>query len=118
MKHLSFWSSYRGSWLDRVRDWDWDVMDILRYVWDIITYHIDRLGLIGYIIVPVSVWVALLMFRPTRWIASMVGIDIWRSSLAQVIGGVFRGLGAALRHGTGLLIARTRLAARSFAKWM
>lgn len=105
------------SLLERIRDWDWNLWDLWDYLLDILKFHIDRLGWIGWILVPLTVWVALILFRPTRYIASLLWIDIYRNTVSHFVGGVFRLLGAGVTNGWGLFIARLRGTGRFLANW-
>lgn len=106
-----------ASLAERIRDWDWDLMDPVIYIWGLIHYHIDRLGWIGWILVPLSVWLTLLFFRPTRYIASLLGIDIYRNTLSNFISGTFRFSETVVVNTLGIFVARLRGTARFVINW-
>lgn len=102
---------------ERIRDWDWNLNDIWLYVLELLKYHIDRLGWTGWIIVPFVVWVLMLLWRPSRYIASLVGMDIYRNTLSNFIGSAFRTGEAIVVNGFGLFIARLRGTVRFLQNW-
>lgn len=93
---------------DRLRDWDWNLLSLWHYAADAAAFHVSRLGWMGYVLVPLSIWALLLLFRPTRYIVSLVTIDMYRHTLSHVFASVFQLLTGAVLWLWGQVIARFR----------
>jgi hypothetical protein len=109
--------SFHISTISDIRDWDWNFASIWHYVVDLFFYHIYRLGWLGWIAVPFAVWALALLFLPTRYMASRIGIDIYQHTFNNLFGWIFRLLETVLKDGVGLLIARLRGASRFVSNW-
>lgn len=99
--------------LDRIRDWDWHLQDLVTYFWDTIGYHIDRLGLWGYVLVPAAIWFAFLVFPPTRYAASRGLVSFVGNTFGTVFRSVTGGFFLAVQRLLGLGIAAMRSGLRS-----
>jgi hypothetical protein len=103
---------------ERLRDWNWDLRDITSHAGDIVIYHIARLGWHGYLIVPAAVILGLLAFRPTRYVVSLVLIDIYRHTLSHVFKTGFELLVWSGKWILGQVIARFRGAVAWFSNFL
>lgn len=105
------YEGYKSLW-ERFVDWDWNVIDLWHYFTKLLMYWIHELGWVGWIIVPLAAYAFFVVFKPTRYIASLIGVDVWRHTASNLIGGAFRGGWSLLAHLVGLGFARFRVGIR------
>lgn len=94
--------------LDWLRDYDWNLITIWDYFVDVVKFHIARLGWMGYVLVPLSIWALAFLFRPTRYLVSLITIDLYRQTLSHVVANIFKLLAGAVLWLWGQIIARFR----------
>jgi|SRR5690606_15681939 len=72
--------------LEWLRNWRLDWESVAGYLSDVAKFHIDQHGVIGVIVIGVVVLVALVSFRPTHYIGSLLVVNLVRaiSSLLQL----------------------------------
>ncbi|TJY57355.1 hypothetical protein E4T66_18285 [Sinimarinibacterium sp. CAU 1509] len=81
------------TFLERFRDWDLDPTDVWHWALDTAQYYLNAFGPWGYVIVFVSVVIALLSF------------DITHSMTSLVLAGVIRSVGSLVFKSIGLVLA-------------
>ena len=94
--------------LDWLRDYDWNLYTLWYYAVDVAKFHIARLGWMGYVLVPLSIWMMAFLFRPTRYLISLITIDLYRHTLSHVVANAFKLLTFWLMWFWGQIIARFR----------
>lgn len=93
---------------DDLRDWTWELGSLGEWFRDTVWFHIERLGPMGYITVPLAIILVLLMFRPTRYIVSLVIVDIYRHTLSHIFSKTVEVLAWLVQYLWGQIVARFR----------
>lgn len=60
------------TWLDTLREWNYDLAPVSAWLWDAVLYNAERHGPIAYVVAALSVILLFLSFPPTRGLTKTV----------------------------------------------
>lgn len=60
------------TWVDKLRNWDYDLGVVFNWFTDIVGFHVERIGWPAYIGVAVVIIIAGLAFPPSRGLTSLI----------------------------------------------
>lgn len=72
------------SWLERLRDWDFDLGDIWGWFAGIVEFHYLQQGWMAYVYISVIAVVLGIAFPPTRGVTSLLVSGLFRTILTTV----------------------------------
>lgn len=72
------------NWLERLRDWDYDLSDFWRWVTSVVEFHYQQQGWMAYLYAAIVVVVAGITFPPTRGMTSLLVSGLFRTILTTV----------------------------------
>lgn len=82
---LKFFKAGQETWLEKLKNWDLDLMDVVDWFENLVRYYTTTYGWIAYLVIGLAVIVVLLSNDLTHKITSQILSDLWRA-LMLVIG--------------------------------
>lgn len=72
------------TWIDKLRNWDYDLTVIIAWFWNIVEFHVQRIGWPAYVGIGFAIIVAGLAFPPTRGLTSLIISGTFRTVFAYI----------------------------------
>ncbi|MAG64924.1 MAG: hypothetical protein CMK74_03500 [Pseudomonadales bacterium] len=72
------------NWLDRLRNWDYNLGDILAWFCNIVEFHVQRIGWPAYVGIGVVILMIGLAFPPTRQLTGGLITGVFRTFLMYI----------------------------------
>ncbi|WGK63529.1 hypothetical protein QAO71_17320 (plasmid) [Halopseudomonas sp. SMJS2] len=72
------------NWIDRLRNWDYNLGDILTWFINIVEFHVQRIGWPAYVGITVVILIVGLALPPTRQLTSGIITGVFRTILMYI----------------------------------
>ncbi len=72
------------NWIDRLREWDYNLSDIVIWFFNIVEFHVQRIGWPAYVGITVVILMLGLAFPPTRQLTGSLISGVFRTALMYV----------------------------------
>lgn len=72
------------NWLDRLRNWDYDLNDIVAWFFNIVEFHVQRIGWPAYVGIVAVILMLGLAFPPTRQLTGGLITGVFKTILMYI----------------------------------
>lgn len=72
------------SWIDKLREWNYDLGPVFNWLWDTIDYQAARYGPVAYVVAVLVVIMLFLSFPPTRGLTKTVCSVVFKQVMTYV----------------------------------